>query len=627
MLKKIILVFVLFFIILVLAIAFIGPRLINTNKIKNKITGNIREKYNYEVEIDSVRISLFLGLKARLEGVGARSLAKDRYGFDVKAETLEASIKLIPLLRRKIEIGCILIDEPVFTLEEKKLKAEEAVGGNIPPPIISKALPAEKKTKVTASKSPIESLSISGLIIRKGKIRIKSEALLSERINDVELSDIALSAAPLAFKKPMKVKLRGRLAVNEAQGERGLFLRPVEIALDQKIVIEEETIKLEELRLGIESISIFLSGVFSNFEAPLIEARLSTGEVNLDSLKDFVNFNTGQSMNGILNFEGTLAGPLEKYSRDNLKGVLELKEAEFAGLFPNAIFKMNGKLDLTSSSILKEALSGNFNKAETKGKLSISHGTFNKIAFQELSSGLNFQNDTMVLSPVKFSLYDGLFNGVIRATAGEVPDFNFSAEVKDISIEKFLADTSTLKDTIYGRLYSQLEVKGKGKDLSRINQTMTGNMHVEMREGKITTLNLLRDILSVAGLLTGMRPPQGDYTSVDVLTADAVISDGKAVTDNLHLVSKGMEVVGKGDFSFDQRINFIMDAYVGAPREQYESGGGFLGKYMTDKFGRLVVPIRVTGTVTRPHVYLDTRRLTANIFDQEIKDLLPKIFK
>jgi len=124
-----------------------------------------------------------------------------------------------------------------------------------------------------------------------------------------------------------------------------------------------------------------------------------------------------------------------------------------------------------------------------------------------------------------------------------------------------------------------------------------------------------------------MRPPEGDYTRVDVLTADVVIGEGRATTHNLHLFSKGLQVVGKGYFSFDQRLSFIMDAYLGTPREGYKGGGGFLGKYMKDKYGRLVVPIKIVGTVTNPHVSLDAERLAASLLDQHIQDLLPKIFK
>ncbi len=442
----------------------------------------------------------------------------------------------------------------------------------------------------------------------------------------MELSDISLSAAPIAMESPIRIKLHSLLTVKKASGE-SVFLRPLKISLDEVIKIDGRNINLEKLILGIESVSISLSGTFSNTEEPIIDAKLSTGEINLGSLKDFLNFTSGRSASGSLGFEGELSGPLDRYSRDNLKGRLELKESEFNGLIHHVNLKVDGKLDIASSSILKEVLSGNLSAAEIKGNLSLSHGIFNKMAFQNLVSELNYKNNIVALSPIEFSLYEGRFNGNITATLGEELDFAFKSTVKNLSVEKFLADTSTMKNTIYGRLNSTMELKGKGKDSSKITRTMTGNMHVDMKDGKITTLNLMKAVLSVAGLLTGVRPPEGDYTQVDILTADAIIADGKASTDNLYLSSKGLEVAGKGQFSFDQKLDFIMDAHVGTRREGYEGGGGFIAKYMKDEYGRLVVPIRVTGTISKPHVSLDTSRLASDILDQEIKKLLPKIFK
>ena len=567
MLKKIFFILLLLFVILILAIALIGPRLINSDKIKNKLRDTIQEKYQYDVEIDSLRLSFLFGVKARIEGIHAKSLAGDKYGLDVKAKAFSASIKFIPLLLRKIEIGHILIED--------------------------------------------------------GRIKVSSQTLLSEKISDVEFIDINLFAAPLAINRVIDVKLRGRLAVTPVSG-KGPFLRPVEISLNQKIKIEEQSIDIKKLKLDIESLSLSLSGKFSDFKNPVIDAKLSTGDIELGSLKDFLNFGAGTSMSGSLKFDGALSGPLNKYSEDNLKGLLEFKNAEFKGLFPNSVCKLNGRLDLVSSSVLKELLSNNLDNAKIKGNLSLRDGSFNKIAFQDLFAELKLKDNIIDLAPVKFSLYDGGFKGVIRAGLSEEPDFNFNAEVKDVSIEKFLKDTGGMKNTLSGKIYSRLEVAGKGKDFSGITQSMKGKMHVEMKDGKIATLNLLRDILSVAGLLTGMRPPEGDYTRVDVLTADLVIAEGKASTDNLHLFSKGMQVVGKGHFSFDQSLHFIMDAYLGSPREGYEGSGGFLGKYMKDKFGRLVVPIKITGKVTRPRVSLDTERLTAGIINQELKDVLPQ---
>lgn len=617
----------LIFIFFILAVIFICPKLINTEKIKNRIAQDIRGKYGYDVRIGSVNISLFPGVKARLKKIEVKSPAEGQYFFDLKADIVSASIKLMPLLRRKIEIGRIRIDEPEIIMEEAITGREEKPEEEKPAsPLDSAALMPEKTPRPGPDKSAAGSVSVSELVVRNGCIKIKSRKLLAKRIGKMELKDIDVNVIPIALDKPMRMKIKAKLKIEDEKGGM-LFLRPPKLTIDDEITIGKQVV-VKDLKLGIESLAVSLSGSFSNPEEPVVEANLSTGDVNLDLFKDFINFANGQAMSGTMNFEGNMSGQINQYSKDNLKGSLEFKEAEFSGFVPNSIYRVTGRLDLSASSVLKEFLSGNLETAQLIGRLSLPSGIFNKIRFQNLNSEISYENNIFNLSPVEFLLYGGNFKGAISASnLRDEPYFNMKAEVRDFQVEKFLADTSTLKDTICGKLYSNLAVTGKGKDLPKISRSLKGNMHFELKDGKITTLNLLKAILSVAGMLTGVRPPEGDYTQVDVLTGDAIISEGKAETNNLRLVSKGMEVTGQGYFKFDQNINFTMDAYVGTAREGYEGGAGFIGKYLKDKFGRIVVPIKITGTVSRPHVSLDTSRLARDIINQEIKDLLPRILK
>ena len=103
MLKKISLILLLIFITFIFAIVFICPRLINTDNVKKRITKNIHQKYNYDIRFDSIKFSLFFGIKTKLENIEAKSLGEeDKYSVDVKAKALKASIKLIPLFHRRL---------------------------------------------------------------------------------------------------------------------------------------------------------------------------------------------------------------------------------------------------------------------------------------------------------------------------------------------------------------------------------------------------------------------------------------------------------------------------------------------------------------------------------------------
>lgn len=624
MVKKFFIFIALLFASFIFVIIFIIPHILKADRIKARLTEKIKERYNYQIDIHSLYISLFPKIKIIGKKIEASSLPSTGYKLEIRADVFESSIKLIPLFQKKIEIGKILVDRPVVILKEK-VKKSLIEGKDVPVRFHHPSPSSPLQKQGDEKKGYLTSFSVMGLVVKNGSFEIDSRELLPQRIRYVKLSRISLFASPLVSNRFMRINLKGNLEVKD-NSKAPLFLRPIDISISERIKITDKEIILEKMKFNIESaLMLMLSGRFSNFKEPLLKAKFSTGEVNLDSIKDFLNFGAGKDISGALRVDGTLSGPLNRYSFNSISGMLELKEARFKG--PDTSFSGDGRLKFAVSTVLKEILSGSLDRAKIKGKISLSDVKFNKLYFQNLSSDFSYENSTVTLAPLESTLYGGKFNGTVRIILGNVFDFGLTAELDSISIDKLMADVSKKRDIIYGNLNSHLDIRGKGRDISQIAKALGGKIHIEIREGKITTFSLLREILKITNLFNILRGPNERDTRIYVLTADGVIGNGKITTDNIHLVSKELEAFGKGYMSFDQKVNFIMDAYLGTKGKGFKWIRGTIGRFMKDKHGRIVVPIKITGKIIpRPSVQLDVERLVVDFFNKDIKGFFPRIF-
>ena len=107
--------------VLLLVIASIGVKIFFT---KEKLTAMIKPRIEAavqrEVEIQDVSISILGGLGADVEGVKIHNLQ----GFTEKElfefKTLSIRVKFWPLLRKRIEIQKLILDQPIIALEKNK---------------------------------------------------------------------------------------------------------------------------------------------------------------------------------------------------------------------------------------------------------------------------------------------------------------------------------------------------------------------------------------------------------------------------------------------------------------------------------------------------------------------------
>lgn len=106
--------------VLLLGAIFIGPTLIPDETYRTRVQDQLRQELDRDVELQGeIFISTFPALKARVDGV--RIANPD--GFSSRdfmtLERLDARIKLLPLLTRRVEISRFILLRPVISLERR----------------------------------------------------------------------------------------------------------------------------------------------------------------------------------------------------------------------------------------------------------------------------------------------------------------------------------------------------------------------------------------------------------------------------------------------------------------------------------------------------------------------------
>ncbi len=107
--------------VLLIVIASVAVKIIFTKeKLMAMIKPRIEAALQREVEIQDVSVSIFGGLGANVEGVKIHNLP----GFTQKElfefKTLSIRVKFWPLLRKRIEMVKIILDQPIIALEKNK---------------------------------------------------------------------------------------------------------------------------------------------------------------------------------------------------------------------------------------------------------------------------------------------------------------------------------------------------------------------------------------------------------------------------------------------------------------------------------------------------------------------------
>ncbi len=252
-----------------------------------------------------------------------------------------------------------------------------------------------------------------------------------------------------------------------------------------------------------------------------------------------------------------------------------------------------------------------------------------KSPIQDLNAAVHFDRDTIVLS-----LLDGRIAGGEFVGRGEVknldkpdPDAGFEFRAERLNLSALFPRPTDGRPQLTGRASFEVAGHVQGRTSAEWLASLKGEGSVAIADGILVNANILRQIFDkLAASLPGAQdafartmPPDlnARLAASDTAFAPAqipfFIGNGGVVFPNFRIAGDGFEIAGSGQQGFagdiDFRTTLILDAQVSA----YVISCAPDAAAIADAYGRLSLPVRLTGTVRNVKIQPDTQYLIQRI--------------
>lgn len=370
------------------------------------------------------------------------------------------------------------------------------------------------------------------------------------------------SEAPIAFSgsaagpldNPEKMKFRGEIALSGVRYADPTLGKPIEEA-GGRLTFENGALKVTGFtaRVGETKLAGELS--LKDFRSPLLSLTLSSPKANLDDLLALL----------------TPATP--------------------------------------PPSPAAEAAPGGDILARTRGTgtIRIDEGSFGTFHFSRFDGKLRLEGKVVTFDPVAFQLYGGSYRGSLSADLrGAEPRYAYRSDLAGVDGQKFLAENLGIPDLLSGAVSADLALEGGGSDLERILNSLKGSGTIRVEKGWIGQLNVLGGLSRASDLLgeKTLAKLSGEIaknrTDFSSLTGDIALAGGRAATNNLKVVTRDLDLEGKGSFTLAGMLDLDVKVLFSPELTAAMLKEGSRARYLDREGDRIVLPLTIRGPLDDP---------------------------
>jgi uncharacterized protein involved in outer membrane biogenesis len=360
---------------------------------------------------------------------------------------------------------------------------------------------------------------------------------------------------------------------------------------DIELVLETDgALTLRRVSLTADDASFEVTGRITNLSGPTGELEIEAGELNIDRLIAFFN--------------------------------------DFAG-------------NATSSSPAVTRAAAGTSKPDLTVSISTTRAQMAGLTLDALSARAHVTETGVLLRPMAFGIFDGKYDGSIGIrtdAAGGAPAFTFTATLTNLDLAAPIRFAGGSPEPITGRLSGQLELTGTGADAAAAIRSVGGTARVNIVDGIVRDLGLVRAIVIATSMRGGAATVAGAgaaakseaSTSRDepfkTLSATLAIAGRHATTNDLRLEGTNVTLAAGGSIALDGRaVN--LSGRVQLSDELTAQAGTDLVRY-TRENGRVTLPVTVTGPAEALAVRIDVgaamKRAIRNRAEEEAKKAIIK---
>ena len=494
-------------------------------------------------------------------------------------------------------IGLYFLARSVFTHDSVRAAIAEQLSTSLGQPVAIGGISASIYPRVTMNLSGVAIGRPARIQVAKLEVGTDFRALLSRRIEHAALrltgATIELPLPAFAVPSaPPPPSGDSRSSSVEIVSIDEIALRDVTITSggrtlrgDIEVVPQGQGVAVRRIALVADGATIEITGQITDLSGPVGELSITSGALNFDELLAFVSDfagSAGAAASGGAPPARTADATAGRPVAMNIGVSLEAEGAAMGGL---SLQKLSGRARITPAG--------------------------------------------MALEPIRFGMFGGNFDGALTLTLAETPAFRLNAALSGVDMGAVTTFAGS-PDTITGRLTGTLELSGRGMDAASVLRSTRGTARVEITNGTVKRLGLVRTILLATSGRSGAVAQSATNVSNDEpfarLAATLAVANGSASTADLRFESNDLLLTAAGVVRLDgASMNLAGDVQLSDKLSAQV--GRDLVRYTQDQ-GRVTLPVVITGSADNPRVRIDVasvaRRAITNRAKEEVQGAVKK---
>ena len=665
------------FILLVIVALFVFAATFDVNKYHETIQSELEKRLARPVTLGNMHLSLLPpSFKVENQAIGDDL----RFSADtpfVKAQELDVSVKLLPLLHKQVEVNSLSLQRPSVNLIKNASGVWNfaSVGhpeGQTQPSQTaetpSKQPPSATPPKTSPSTSSEQQFSLGELNIRDGQISVldqqKSKTPSIYDHIDVTLKNFSPDkpftvdasvhmagagsqearlqgrGGPINNGNPAATPFRGTLTLKQISiGDVSKFLNSPALNGTDGTISGETKINCESGKLTAQGETQVQNTKVHGMELgfPIAAQYDLTDDLGADllTIRNFIMKlgSTPLEMTGTINSKPT-SPLLDLNVKANNVSIAEVtKMAAASGMAlsqgTNATGNVNANIQVRGPAD-KPVLNGTVvgSSLQLSGKdiaqpVQIQSVNLNLTPSQIQSNDFNIvSGGTAVNAHLVLRDYQSsrpTVDAVVRAPRAQLPAI--------LSMAKAYGVTSLDKVSGAGTVNVDLHASGpvKAVNMAEIMRALNGTIDLDLNNVKYSGANISSELSKIAGFLNPGAASQSTpgITTISKMTGNIQVKNGIAQTNNLQaqLDIGNVGAVGTGNL-VDERLNMRVTAVLSQSASQKAGGnsvGGFMQTALANQQGELVIPALVTGTFSNPKFAPDVQQIA----QMKLKGLMP----
>lgn len=656
---------ILLLIVLIVALPF----LIDLNKYQDRYRPLIEEALNRKVELRDIRLTIWPRIGARVGSFVVQDDPAFRTGPFASLSSLDVGVKLLPLLKGKVDVEEIALRDPVITVL-KNVQGQlniSTLGAKTPAP----PAPAKPEAPAQAPGSPLQILAlfaVDRVSIDGGKLSYRDESTpkpTEYTVNNLEflLTSVHLDESPTVhlgatvqpYNLPVRldgtfgplvetldvksftfnlalgkvaVGLKGRAVggnldatVNALQIDtadlpialpltKPVQLKDVHLTLHALYPIPPDTPPANQVDLTDLGLTLVMGGSAIN-----VKGTATKGLANLTAASASIN-------SADLPVAIPLTKPVElKDLHVNLRAKYPPKEGA-APLELAEIPNLGLTVAMGSSRIeVKGSVLGGLAKITANSKLinttdlPIALTLKKPVEVKDLQAAAEMKGQEARLTNASLQLFGGFVR--TQGTLGlgsATPPFSGTVSIQGLQLGPALQAIGTAQVSISGTANAELAVNGRGFTHPDLVKALAGTGRAAVKEGKIEGINLLQQA-SMLLKVVGVSLDNVKATAFSTIESDFAIKQGLIAVQRLLIDSHDFQATGGGTIGLDQSLDMKLNLNLSQALSQKIAAGSPIARVALTG-GRLSLPLLITGSTQAPSYGLDTKMFAGKVKEQ-----------